>query len=248
VRVFVVLLVVALGGCILLVDDRTGLSRTCDFSGSATACGSCIAGHCQAQIDACCSDDACASGLSALDSCAAGGGCAGLAPAIGSCVAASCPTCGPLSGDAGGESDATPPDARVDGGPRFRSDCFMNGDECLCSADTSATDVACDETVITAAICCMDHGYPTTPNTFCSCVSFSCRPTSGGESCSKGPPDTDVHAASTGICCLSHTTVTGDCYCFTDSSGCGVDTLVPACNPQYIECGSNATRVKSCSF
>lgn len=95
-------LVAAAGSCALFVPSAGDLrTDVCDFKGSSTACGKCVASKCADELDGCCVDSTCSGALTGLDACASsssvdpcnafvlpGGAPAGLG--VRACVGANC--------------------------------------------------------------------------------------------------------------------------------------------------------------
>jgi hypothetical protein len=178
----------------MLLVDSEEKGSTCRFSGDQTsACGQCIAAHCQAAVNACCADSACAAHLDTLDECGSGASCNGLvlAPLLGSCISSSCTVCQIPEGGL--------PDAPVNS---LRSQCIGDNDGCLCFGAPTPNTIRCDTTTVTAALCCADANYPAKNNS-CSCEVFNCGASPGGGSCSTSPYDRGTHSWSGDGCCAS---------------------------------------------
>jgi len=251
-----------LAGCVLFVPDRGDLGLTCRFAGDdATACGKCLATHCQAKVDGCCADANCQAGVADLDTCSLGGGCRALTQRASTngkladlslCLSSSCDSVCSASPVDGGGTDVTP------SGPVLcNSGTGANGrPNCLCVAVSVPIggSGSCSPSSLSSptegTLCCADDAYPGGANSICSCDAIQCdTPVSG--SCTCG---TDVHgsvlscSAQTGwVCCNS--TTTEHCYCTSSPGACGKDfvDMGPTCSAPKITCPTGKHKVSSCS-
>ena len=164
--------VVALSGCILFVnDDASKLgTTTCEFQGSDTACGKCIATTCAMELDGCCTDSSCKGQLGWLDTCAAQSdevSCQELtvfAPALAACVQGRCSACAGSDGGAGGA------------GGGVQTSCYVSTGSCECTAGAgTGNGDACTQAMVAPGLCCADNGWPSATTTcFCSVDQSGC--------------------------------------------------------------------------
>ncbi len=187
-------LAVALGpaGCALFIPDDQ-LGTDCHFAGAGSACGQCVATHCQESVNACCASSACASTLASLESCTQGAGCTQLAASsepLPQCVQAAC--IGPCSlattGDAATPTGdaATPgrdaataqdssatsngPDSATTGSDSATvgSDAATEGDAAgWACAVTAGSNCICVQSSTATSIACDENTFGDKPNTVC---------------------------------------------------------------------------------
>ena len=253
---YVVLLAAALSGCIFVQNDDppAGTATSCRFNGDRTsACGMCIANHCQNSVNACCVDPICEGFLGSLDSCSGSAdtsacselasttGILGVTSALGSCIQSRCSGCvNPAdSFDGGNGRDGSSSSGTT------TCDTLSSAGECLCSSVASGGNaVPCKVGMVAPGLCCADFGYPR-PGFTCSCQTFSCAPSgsNGDWTCSLGSMSTGTTSAS-GPCCVTGSS----CYCSSSSSTCGSNAPVDPCTVASIGCGGGQHAVPSCSL
>jgi hypothetical protein len=246
-------------GCILLVGGGGLETTTCQFQGNDTTCGSCIAAHCQTEVNACCLDSTCDGNLGYLDGCASSGdavSCAYLTSgsllvpsakfgSLSQCVTRECSTCGTGS-TSSFDSGLGPPGIG----------CTVETDSCFCtnSATASGKGVTCDPTTIENSVCCASYGWPASDagagvlQPVCSCTKVGCTVSADICSCSANADateDGDLASCSPsfGPCYVSD----GLCSCLADASSGAFGTPVKDCSPPNTGCYNNYTQVKSCS-
>jgi len=234
-------------GCILLVSSQD-YGLTCHFEGMDTACGACIASHCQPDVNVCCSDPGCAAGGSTLglvESCATGdkASCM-LIPEdiqaaaqsrvnLARCAYDHCnPTC--LGAAATSSTNCSLPE-------------FGLGKTCMCTVETPTKTnlVACSAAKFPGTKCCAPKGYPAT-GLECTCNVIAC--IASGATC-----DCELYDSQTGSiqecgggaglhCCEAY----DNCMC--SSEPCDPTTKeVPKCDLDVIRCPVNFTEVASCA-
>ncbi len=229
-------------GCVLLVnDDASRLTTTCNFTGNPSACDLCVASACEKPLDDCCGDSTCSQvTLPLLAACieANPNECSALAvgaPDLTSCVTSSCPACtGTGKGADGGI-------ASTDAGT---TNCTQEGDSCFCLVgELPPNGASCNTAGIKGGgLCCASYGWPQATEGTCSCEPFSCTPTSTGASCSLSSNSTGTTTWSEGTCCSEGT------FCDCDFDESCPETPVAECSVAAIGCGASQVQVESCSF
>jgi hypothetical protein len=232
-------LTLGLAGCILLVSPSS-YGPACHFSGMGTACGSCIASQCQAEVNTCCGDTDCSGTLDALDQCASGdgGACttiesqtasknvssAGLAACIERSCSSLCETHSSTS-----KTNCTVPE-------------FGGGHACQCELSTQSNDTVCSSAAFPDTLCCAPDGWPA-PGLQCNCEQLSCGPTSDGCDCFLSASQSCTHVCSATLCCQ-----------YQDTCSCGSEACltqekqVPSCTLSVIGCPAGNKPVQSCSI
>jgi hypothetical protein len=235
-------------GCILLMpaDD---FSTTCHFEGMDTACGACIASHCQAKVNACCSDSACTapgSTLGLVESCASGHkeSCT-LIPDDIQAAAASRVNLARCAYD---ECNDTCQGAAATSSTNCSVPEFGLGKTCKCTVEppTKTNLVACSEAKFKGTKCCAPAGYPA-QGFQCMCNVLACVAT--GAICGCNLYDSQTGSTSNecggGVglhCCQAY----DNCMCSNEPCG-STAKEVKVCNLNVIDCPVNETEVSDCA-
>jgi hypothetical protein len=219
------------------------VTSTCAFRGAETACGTCLASRCGAQIGACCSDSACG----------------GLIQDVELCAAAASERCKTLL--AAGES--TEPSARTSLQSCAKNRCaavcqtrtgnsetnckdafFGNGFACACTTSEPFNDYACAASIQPVSKCCAPRGWPGTALE-CTCKAVACYPTAEGCSCVLSDDvSAGVARECTGLHCCA-----GSGVCACRARACDKTLVeVPSCGIGALSCESGLNEVPACSI
>lgn len=227
----------AAAGCVLFVPSADSLGTDCHLADETSACGKCIVASCQDKLNACCAADACRPSLSQVDACSNDGQCSlalaagGDASGLATCIATSCKG-----------------SCQVTNSAPHKSSCnsgYSSGTpECSCSTGGTPNAVDCTAKSFPNAVCCADSLYPG-QDTYCSCRTVRCGPSSSGCECSLYSSGADS-TCSGSVCCASNDTDT--CSCDTASDCNSYETQVTSCGVNQVGCGSSQKLVANCSF
>jgi len=230
----------ALSSCVFLLGDRPTAEEHCSFQGDSFGpCHGCIADECQAEVDACCGDEACSRDLLAsLDACATDGhgqACTELVAAHGdtspSSALSACvkQRCGALC---------------VAGESQTRCSVSSDSTSCDCWTDEPFDGTPCDNKVIDNPLCCADSAWPRSGSE-CTCERFSCDTTLEDCFCSTGQGQA---ASSCGgeVCCSS--SASQSCSCGSRDCSSTETYVGTSCSVDLMECPAGKRRVKACSL
>jgi hypothetical protein len=238
------LAILALPGCILLVDAEHYGSH-CRFAGSDSECGACIAEQCPSEIDACCTDVACAGTLTAVEGCttrrdqscddakAAARLSSSPASSLGKCVAERC---------AGECERASPTPVTTCGGLST-----SNGTACTCKVSSSVNSFVCNTTTFPETICCAPAGWPA-PGLECTCLPVRCSTSTDGCSCGRVDFGVADHSkvcegAASGVHCCA-----AEDFCHCGAKRCeSSEHEVPSCSIAAIGCVRGQERQTTCT-
>ncbi len=234
----------AASGCILFVhDDPSSLGSTCQFQGSDTPCGRCVASTCASQLDACCLDSVCQTQLGYLDACVGNAdsvSCDELsvfAQPLSTCMQSECAACPGANVDAGQGVGG------VDAGGSGHPSCEASSQYCSCFMGGTPGGVTCTPQTVEPGLCCAQDGWPAA-QTSCTCQPFSCSPSPGGATCSLSTSSTGTTSWSGGTCCSDGSS----CWCDDSADSCAGATQVDSCTVAAIGCGYDSFAVTACSF
>lgn len=229
--------------CIAIVNpDDYG--RTCSFANVGAVCGACLAGQCQAAIDACCASDQCLSALADVDLCAGGD-----RNACGRVVAR--PGTSPAANDAASlrlaqclsKSCASACPYAVATVTRCAQPVLGNGATCHCDVSAQPNAVECSRAAFPDTLCCAPDGWPSDGQR-CSCLKWACNPNEVGCGCLLSETSSRIDSPEcTGVTCCS------DGYqCQCSSLPCRDDQKkVPSCSLSFAECKKGTRAIDRCT-
>lgn len=236
-------------GCVLIVPTGRAGGVHCGFAGRETSCGTCMAAHCGAAVDACCGDDACGGIITDLEGCSVSQGTEGAscdrllnAPEgngvhrdLSTCAKQECrDVCTPVA-----------PGSRTACKPAYAS----SVDACTCSASSPPNGTSCTSVGHPNLKCCAPAGWPAQAALECNCLTIICPSIIGGCQCQLSRQDdnnrpTTCDSVAGKPCCENVSNATCSC---TDKSCLDTEKEVPTCTIANLHCSNGEKDVGTCS-
>lgn len=226
--------------CVLLVDPHAGGAH-CALTPAASDCVACLARHCQAPIDACCTEGTCNDIVTVLEGCASrhDATCGEIGRRTASpdaaeaqlarCASAECAgLCNTRSGTSASQCSAS-----------------RSGEgTCSCQIKEPTTDFECSAVTYPAARCCASPSWPGA-GLVCSCSPVVCVPSGDGCFCSLNAYATPGSQATCNdvYCCATQDA----CRCNPTTPCKAPEQPVATCSLDAIGCSNEMKRVTSCS-